>query len=77
MSNFYSKGEFVSVWDGGFEVRTPAIVNSETGEISTKQVEEVDGLDCLDREYFETENGHILEVCKECHDHLEMFPCKN
>lgn len=43
---------FVSVWDGGTIIETPAVVDTTTGEIDTTSAD-VDGagLDVLDREY--------------------------
>jgi hypothetical protein len=65
------KGTFVSVWDGGEEVRTPAELNTKTGEVTTESVD-VEGLDLdiLDREYFETSDGDELEVCTDCHEYI-------
>lgn len=67
------KGIFVSVWDGGTEIRTDAILNEETGEVTTKSVE-ADDVDSLDREYFESSefhnSGEEFEICPECHEYI-------
>jgi len=60
------KGTFTSVWDGGFEVTTPAELNEETGEITAESVDPGD-VDVLDREYFTDENENEYTVCPECH----------
>ena len=63
------KGTFISIWDGGQEIRTPAILNSKTGEITTKPVDA--DVEHLDREYFESSeffnSGEEFEICPECH----------
>ena len=74
MSNAFIKGEFVSLWDSGNEVRTPAILCLATGVISTESVD-VEGLDIFEGEYFEKKDGSRLEVCEDCHNHLMGFPC--
>ena len=44
--------EFVSVWDGGYEVTTKCRVDTETLEVfNIESSENVDGLDVLEREY--------------------------
>lgn len=47
------KVPYISVWDGGTEVRTSCVVNTRTGLIEdiTISGRATDGLDCLDREY--------------------------
>lgn len=54
---------YVSVWDGGTEIRTSCVFNTET-----KEVEEVDStdegiedLDICDEEYVELPNGDIVK----------------
>jgi hypothetical protein len=68
------KGTFVSVWDGGTEVRTPAELDERTGEVTTESLDGGDGLTILDREYFESSEkdnaGEEYEVCTECHTHI-------
>jgi len=63
------KGTFTSVWDGGFEVTTPAELDIETGEIFTESVEAGD-VEILDREYFTDEDGTETDVCPTCHGFL-------
>lgn len=64
-------GTFISVWDGGMEISTPAELHEETGEISTESVD-VEGLDLeiLEREYFVNQHGGEFEVCTECHSYI-------
>jgi hypothetical protein len=42
---------YVSVWDGGVEVETTAVVNIKTGEVTDIQVVDVRGLDICESEY--------------------------
>jgi hypothetical protein len=75
------KGTFVSIWDNG-SVRTPAILDLETGEITTDAVETED-LGTLMEEWFEeSETGEEHEICPECHEYIlhnldEVRRCKN
>ena len=57
---------FVSVWDGGTEIRTNALFNPETKLVH--DIEVVDGVDedeeeveLLDRQYLELPSGEIIE----------------
>ena len=57
---------YVSVWDGGTEIRTSALFNPETKLVH--DIETVEGVDedgeeveILDREYIELESGEIIE----------------
>jgi hypothetical protein len=70
------KGIFVSLWDGNVEIRTPAVLNINTGEITTESVN-VDNVEILEREFFESENGDMFEVCPECHSHILKVVMKN
>lgn len=67
------KGTFVSVWDGGIEIRTPAELDEATGEVTTESVEPGD-VETLDREYFESSEfvnaGEEYEVCPDCHEYI-------
>ena len=67
------KGTFVSIWDGNVEIRTPAVLDINTGETTTESVD-VDNLEILEREFFESEEffnaGEEFEVCTECHNHI-------
>jgi hypothetical protein len=42
---------YVSVWDGGVEVETTALVNIKTGEVTDVTTAKVEGLDICEREY--------------------------
>jgi len=74
------KGTFVSIWDGGVEVRTPAVLDTNTGEITTEPIEVLD-VEILEREYFESSeffnSGEEFEVCSECHSHILKVVIKN
>ena len=63
------KGTFVSVWDGGIEISTPAELNVRTGEVVADSVN-VDGLDTLEEEKFVDENGKEYEICGCCHTYI-------
>ena len=64
------KGTFVSVWDDGTEIRTPATLDTATGEVDA-EIADVENLDILQREYFESDEsfnaGEEYEICPECH----------
>ncbi len=60
------KGTFTSVWDGGFEVTTPAEFDEITGEVISESVDPGD-VEVLDREFFTDENGDELTICPDCH----------
>jgi hypothetical protein len=73
------KGTFVSIWDDGIEVSTPAELDETTGEITTESVD-VSNLDILQREYFESSefqnSGEEFEVCPECHNFITKVVVK-
>jgi hypothetical protein len=68
------KGTFISIWDGGTEIRTPAVLDTKTGEIIAESIEVNNDLDILLREYFESSefhnSGEEFEVCPECHEYI-------
>ena len=66
------KATFVSVWDGDIEIRTPAKYNLKTREVNTTDVD-VRGLDNLDEEYLELENGQTIRQCPECGELSQHF----
>jgi hypothetical protein len=68
------KGTFVSVWDNG-SIRTPAELNTETGEVTTESVE-ANGMEHLIEEWFEGEDGEEYEVCPECHEFITKVVVK-
>lgn len=51
MDNCKIKVPYVSVWDGGTEVETSAIVDIRTGEVTDVEAVDVSGLDVCEREY--------------------------
>ena len=66
------KGTFVSIWDGDVEVRTPAVLDTNTGEIITESVE-ANIVEILEHEYFELEDSNVqFEVCPVCHNHIRF-----
>lgn len=73
------KGTFVSVWDGGTEISTPATVDPQTGEITSESIEATD-VEILEREYFESNEfwnqGEEFEVCPVCHEYLTKVVMK-
>ncbi len=73
------KGTFVSVWDGGTEIRTNAELDEQTGEVTTETTE-AGNIEVLDREYFESSeffnNGEEFEICPECHTFITKVVMK-
>jgi len=63
------KGTFVSVWDDGTEIRTPAILDETSGSVDAETAD-VENLDILEREYFESSDGEEYEICPECHEYI-------
>lgn len=61
----YSKATFVSVWDGGIEIRSNCLFNTETKDITDIETIDIDGLEVLMDEYVELEGGEKVSV-KEC-----------
>ena len=55
---------FVSDW-GGIMLRTPCYLNRETGEFESQSLE-LEGLECLEREWIEFEDEEI-ELCPNCY----------
>ena len=69
-----SNCEFVSVWDGGREIRTPACYDKETGLVESLKSVEADDLDVLDREFIELPDDSTETVCPHCHEFV-LRPC--
>ncbi len=67
-----AKGNFISIWDGGI-IKTPAILNTETGEVTTDSVE-TDDLGNLMEESFEDSEGDEHEICPDCHEYI-LYIC--
>lgn len=63
------KGTFISIWDDGIEISSPAELNEQTGELIVEQVS-IDNLDILDNEIFIDESGNEFEVCEICHNYI-------
>ena len=59
-SDYITKATYVSVWDGGIEVKTPCTYNGETKVVSDIEVAEIDGLDMLDDEFIVLPSGTII-----------------
>lgn len=60
---------FTSVWDGGIEIATPAIIDTDTGflvEVTTTDGVVI-GLETLEEEYITLDNGDQYKVCTDCH----------
>jgi len=55
------KATYVSVWDGGVEVRTSCEYDSETLDVTDIESADVDGLDNLEREHIELPDGTEIE----------------
>jgi hypothetical protein len=52
---------YVSVWDGGTEIRTKCRFNTQTNIVSDIEQSDVGGVDILDREYVELEDGTEID----------------
>ena len=52
---------YVSVWDGGIEVRSKCQYDTETYNVTDIYSVDVDGLDICEREYIELPDGTIIE----------------
>ena len=63
------KGTFVSIWDGGIEISTPAELDEKTGEVTTG-VSDVQGLEVLEEEKFVDDDGDEHEICGCCHTYI-------
>lgn len=73
------KGTFTSFWDGGTEISTEAILDTETGEVIA-ETSEVEDVDILDREAFTSNEfanaGEEYEICPECHEYITKVVMK-
>ena len=52
---------YVSVWDGGIEVRTKCKYDTVIFDVTDIESADVDGLDVLEREYLILPNGTEIE----------------
>ena len=63
------KAQFISIWDGNVQIRTNCEYNPETGEITETEISnDIEGLECLDREYIVLQDSEEIEVCQCCHE---------
>ena len=71
-SNIKAKANciFVSVWDGGTEVRSKAHYDPSTGEVTVLESHDAE-VGLLDREFIEF-GEDTLPVCKECHESVRQ-----
>jgi predicted Zn finger-like uncharacterized protein len=56
-SGFFADGEFVSVWDGGHEVASPARLNLDTGLVDQIELVESEDVTTLDGQFFRVANA--------------------
>lgn len=56
------KATYVSVWDGGIEVRTPCMFNKETQTAHDIGVVDILGLNTLEDEFVELTDGTIIHI---------------
>lgn len=56
------KATYVSVWDGGIEIKTACNYNPETKDVTDVESSDVEGLDLdwLDEEYILLDNGEKI-----------------
>lgn len=52
---------FVSIWDGGTEIRTACKFNPKTNDATDIELVDINGLDILDEQYIELHNGEIIK----------------
>lgn len=70
---------FVSVWDEDIEIKSDALLNKETGEITVLEKQELpNDINFLTDEYIIAEpdehgEGKYFKVCQDCHDHVIGF----
>lgn len=62
--------ELVTIWDGGTEIRTKAQFIQATGEVIPLESTSVEGVNVLEHEYIEFEDGEALDVCRTCHEYV-------
>jgi phage baseplate assembly protein gpV len=60
--------ELITVWDGGTEIRTPALYDSETGEVESLSSSDAP-VEVLEKEYIEFADGNTIQVCTHCHEY--------
>lgn len=52
---------YVSVWDGGTQIRTNCKFNPETRQVSDVESSDVEGLDICEEEFIELPNGDVVK----------------
>ncbi|HRZ18687.1 MAG TPA: hypothetical protein P5136_01405 [Methanofastidiosum sp.] len=63
---------FISIWDGGIELRSRAIFHKDEQEIEVLEMHDVDGLETLEKEYIIFPNGFEEKVCPICHEGIML-----
>lgn len=61
--------KFVSIGNEDTKVISKAHYDTETNKVFLPEENKVE-FDVLEQEYIELENGDILEVCQDCHNHV-------
>lgn len=61
------KCAFISVWDGGIQLRSRALYHQDTKEVEVLEMHDIDNLENLEREYILFKDGTIKDVCTSCH----------
>lgn len=56
-SGFFADGEFVSVWDGGYEIASRARLNLETGLVDVIELVDTEEVTTLDEQFFRVANA--------------------
>ena len=57
--------EFHSIWDQSYDLETACTVNLQSGLITAEVSDDVEGLDLLDREYVQLQDGHAEHAVEE------------
>ena len=52
---------YVSIWDGGIEIRSECFIDLETNDVTDIEQFDVEGLDYCEEEYVELPDGEIIE----------------
>lgn len=55
------KATYVSVWDGGIQIRTNCKFDQATKQVSDVESADVDGLDFCEEEFIELSNGEVIK----------------
>jgi len=57
--------EFHSIWDQGYDVKTPCTVDLQFGLVVAEVSDEVEGIDLLDHEYVQLPGSHVEHEIKD------------